>query len=73
VARQREHSSWNVFEDEQPAPPPAPKKRLTVGHVVAFVAFVLAVVFVATFVVHSKVSKPPVSVPTTGVTPSVHP
>jgi hypothetical protein len=62
----REHSSWNPFEDDEPPPPPPPGRRLTVGHVVALVAFVIAVTFIAVFVVHSHVSKTPPQAPATG-------
>jgi len=68
----REHSSWNVFEADEPPPPPPPRRRMTVGHVIAAVAFVIAVTFIAVFVVHSNVSKTPPPEPTTGVA-GVHP
>jgi len=64
---QREYKPWNAFEDDEPAPPPPPKRGLTIGHVVAIVAFLVAVAFVAVFVVHSKVSKAPPATPTTGL------
>jgi len=69
---ERQPSSWDIYADDEPAPPPPPEKHLTIGHVVAIVAFVLAVAFIATFVVRSKVSKTPPPVPTTAVQPGVH-